>query len=386
MLFGDFPLRITVAAARQSPSGAALDGDSRDASGVLFTAEGPIIVFSSAADLSEKLRAARYIIDPVTLSVVYLAARMQKPLLIEGPPGCGKTELAYAVAVAANVSVERLQCYVGITEDKAIGKFDEALQRLFLETHGEDLEKEWGEIRRRLHTLDFFAEGPLLRALRYEERPCVLLIDELDKVDQEFESDAATNLFIWTASERLNYELEPAGAVSAMDFAVDQVPLIQLPAASLAPPQPSPTDVLLAGKAVRLESARPSKKSVEIVIRDLYEGDGRVLVRYAVRNRGSHAYDVITPKVFALSGARYPQSLYGLVDSQLGDQEVAHLTSKQETPVPVLEGHVQSSHLAPGQESLGIVAVRLPSSTEPTVFRFQFANDDREQIAAFLVR
>ena len=203
---------------------------------------------------------------------------------------------------------------------------------------------------------------------------------------QPTESDAATNLFIWTASERLNYELEPAGAVSAMDFAVDQMPLIQPKPASVAPPQPTPTDVLLAGKPVRLQSARPSKKSVEIFIRDLYEGDGRVLVRYAVRNRGSHAYDVTTPKVFALTGARYPQSLYGLIDSQLGDQEAAHLTSKQETPVPVLEGHVHTSHLAPGQESLGIVAVHLPSSTEPTVFRFQFANDDREQIAAFLVR
>jgi hypothetical protein len=53
-------------------------------------------VFSSAREFSEKLRTARYIIDPVTLSVVYLAARMKKPLLIEGPPGCGKTELAYA--------------------------------------------------------------------------------------------------------------------------------------------------------------------------------------------------------------------------------------------------------------------------------------------------
>lgn len=106
-------------------------------------------MFSSAAELSEKLRAARYIIDPVTLSVVYLAARMQKPLLIEGPPGCGKTELAYAVAAAANVAVERLQCYEGITEDKAIGKFDEGLQQLFLETQGEHLEKDWGEIRRR---------------------------------------------------------------------------------------------------------------------------------------------------------------------------------------------------------------------------------------------
>jgi hypothetical protein len=54
-------------------------------------------VFSSASELATKLRAARYIIDPVTLEVVYLAARMRKPLLVEGPPGCGKTELAYAV-------------------------------------------------------------------------------------------------------------------------------------------------------------------------------------------------------------------------------------------------------------------------------------------------
>jgi hypothetical protein len=203
---------------------------------------------------------------------------------------------------------------------------------------------------------------------------------------QPTEPDAATNLFIWTASERLNYELEPAGAVASMDFAVDQMPLIQPKPTSVAPPQPSPTEVLLAGKPVRRESAKPSRKPIEVVICDLYERDGHVLVRYAVRNRGSHAYDVTTPKVFALVGARYPQSLYGLVDSQLGDQEAARLTIKQETPVPVLEGQVQSPHLAPGQESLGIVAVRLPSSTEPTVFRFQFANDDREQIAAFLVR
>ena len=205
---------------------------------------------------------------------------------------------------------------------------------------------------------------------------------------QPTEPDASTNLFIWTASQRLNYELEPAGAVTAMDFAVDQipVPVIQPKPANAAPPQPSPSEVLLAGKPVRLESAKPTKKPVEVVIRDLYERDGRVLVRYAVRNRGAHAYDVSTPQVYALTGARYPQSLYSLVDSQLGDREAARLTIKQETPVPVLEGHLQSSHLAPGQESIGVVAVRLPTSTEPTVLRFQFADDDRERIAAFLVR
>ena len=154
-------------------------------------------MFASEVELSEKLRAARYIIDPVTLSVVYLAARMKKPLLIEGPPGCGKTELAYAIAEAAGTVVERLQCYVGITEEKAIGKFDEALQKLFLETQGESLEKDWSEVRKRLHTLDFFAEGPLLRALQYRNRPCVLLIDELDKVDQGFEALLLEILSAW---------------------------------------------------------------------------------------------------------------------------------------------------------------------------------------------
>jgi len=89
-------------------------------------------VFASVGKLAEGLRDARYVIDPVTLQVVYLAAKMQKPLLVEGPPGCGKTELAYAVAAAAGTTVERLQCYEGITEEKAIGKFDESLQNLQL--------------------------------------------------------------------------------------------------------------------------------------------------------------------------------------------------------------------------------------------------------------
>src|SRR5579872_6771524 len=70
---------------------------------------------------------------------------MKKPLLIEGPPGCGKTELAYAIAEAAGTVVERLQCYVGISEEKAIGKFDEALQKLFLETQSESLKKDWNK-------------------------------------------------------------------------------------------------------------------------------------------------------------------------------------------------------------------------------------------------
>ena len=90
-------------------------------------------MFSTIDELAEGLRLAGYIADRVTISTIYLAARLHKPLLLEGPAGSGKTQLAYAVADAANTTVERLQCYEGINEEKAIGKFDESLQRLCVE-------------------------------------------------------------------------------------------------------------------------------------------------------------------------------------------------------------------------------------------------------------
>jgi MoxR-like ATPase len=144
-------------------------------------------VFSSIEDLGRRLVAAKYVIDPVALQVVFLATRMQKPIIVEGPPGCGKTALAQAVASAANTVIERLQCYEGINEEKAIGKFDTALQKLFLEMQADRLLKDWDSIRSSLHTLDFFVQGPLLRSLLHET-PCVLLIDEVDKVDEGFEA------------------------------------------------------------------------------------------------------------------------------------------------------------------------------------------------------
>ena len=97
-------------------------------------------------------------------------------------------------------------------------------------------------------------------------------------------------------------------------------------------------------------------------------------------------YDLTTPQVYDATWSTVSAVPLRPGGSQLGDQEAARLTIKQQTAIPVLESQVQSSHLAPGEQSLGVVAVRPPSTTEPTVLRFQFANEDREQIAAFLVR
>jgi MoxR-like ATPase len=155
-------------------------------------------LFSSIEDLSARLEAALYVADPVVLNVIYLAMRIQKPILAEGPPGSGKTELAKVIALAADTSIERLQCYEGVDEGKAIGKFDEPLQRLYLETRG-DSGANWKDLRHDLHTLEFFQQGPLLRGLLHE-KPCVLLIDEIDKVNEAFEAELLEILSDWQIS------------------------------------------------------------------------------------------------------------------------------------------------------------------------------------------
>ena len=145
-------------------------------------------MFDSIDDLGTKLAATGYFIDSVMTQVVFLAAKLQKPLLLEGPAGSGKTQLAIAVAAAAGAHVERLQCYRGVTEDKAIGRFDESLQRLYMEfSKGEH--ENWQTVQANLKGRDFFRPGPLMRALECD-RQCVLLIDELDKVDDGFEAQA----------------------------------------------------------------------------------------------------------------------------------------------------------------------------------------------------
>ena len=147
--------------------------------------------FDSPADAEKQLAAVGYLADSATATTAFLAGALGKPLLVEGPAGVGKTELAKAVARAAGAELVRLQCYEGLDEARALYEWNYKKQLLHIQAGaGTDGQASDPQSARRLDesifTEEFLLTRPLLTAIR-REGPTVLLIDEVDKTDVEVE-------------------------------------------------------------------------------------------------------------------------------------------------------------------------------------------------------
>jgi len=149
--------------------------------------------FSSVDDVIERLAETGYLSDKGTATAVFLADRLGKPLLIEGPAGVGKTELARAVAQTTGAELVRLQCYEGVDEARALYEWNHAKQILRIQSGGASgargdvaVDHSWDSTKADVFSEEFLLARPLLKAIRRED-PTVLLIDETDKADVEIE-------------------------------------------------------------------------------------------------------------------------------------------------------------------------------------------------------
>jgi len=156
-------------------------------------APGSNVRFESIATVRQGLRDVAYLADEGIAGVVYLADRLGKPVLVEGPAGTGKTQLAKSVAEALGARLIRLQCYEGLDESKALYEWNYKKQLLRIQSDrqsdsaGGDRDAAWHDLHDDIFSEEFLLTRPLLEAIRADE-PVVLLIDEVDRVEVETEA------------------------------------------------------------------------------------------------------------------------------------------------------------------------------------------------------
>ena len=212
---------------------------------------------------------------------------------------------------------------------------------------------------------------------------------------QPLDPEATTNLFIWTASGRLSYELVPAPSVGEMHFAIDQEPgpnaaKVAIPEKPAEYPRATQeaklaSEMLFASTPVRLAGEVKNHARVEVILKDIYREGDRLYVRYAIQNRGRSKYVPGTPGVFTLRSPRSAHPLSALSQSQLIGTRF-RITSDGQAPLKVLDAAVHATTVPPGGATWGLVVFELqPRNEGPMVVKFAFPSDAAGEVNAVLV-
>jgi hypothetical protein len=217
---------------------------------------------------------------------------------------------------------------------------------------------------------------------------------------QPLQENMATNLFIWTASTRLNYELVPAVSdAGQMDFAIDYRQ--PQPQAQVAQPKPAPVavvstvpnEMLLNSTPVRLVGGTAAAKAdLGVLIRDIYRRQDEVFVRFSIENRSSQTLRAGTPAVVSLTGLKFDRSLWAFQNAQLGMEYASRLkTYDAPIPVKITQCEPGVAEVGPGEARIGLIALQLPQvnpnakKTQPTVLKILFPIDRAGNLTATLV-
>ena len=218
---------------------------------------------------------------------------------------------------------------------------------------------------------------------------------------QPLQENVATNLFIWTVSSRLSYELVPAVSDAAqMDFAIDyRQPQPQAQVTKPKPPEPAavvstvPSEMLLSSTPVRLVGgAAAPKANLGVLIRDVYRRQDEVFVRYSIENHSTQTLRTGAPAVVSLTGLKFDRSLWTFQNAQLGMEYESRLkTYDAPIPVKIRQCDPGVAEVGPGGTRIGLIALQLPAvnpdakKTQPTVLKILFPIDRVGNLTATLV-
>jgi hypothetical protein len=204
------------------------------------------------------------------------------------------------------------------------------------------------------------------------------------------EANVSTNLFIWTKSGRLNYELEPAGQVAQMDFAIDQ-PVVPHPPAKPVATKADPSSArrqmeaaLLGAVPVEMGAYEFRQNRVQLLIKDIARRDDLVFIRYEIVNSTNHTFEILNPQVFFLESPRSRISLFAQRNSQIPDSE--RIESDGLISLDVIHQEVEIRKVQPDGQSVGLIEVKAPPSTKgPAVLRVVMPDSVHGEVSATFV-
>jgi hypothetical protein len=213
---------------------------------------------------------------------------------------------------------------------------------------------------------------------------------------QPLEEGASTNLFVWTNSGRLNYELVPAESVETMHFVIDQQSSASsenhedaaVSPAGVTPKQSIADEMFLFAKPIRNRGLKVDRNQIGVFIRDVYRKDDQLFIRYMIDNRTAHPYLAADPEVFALQPASSHTALKSSRYSQVGPDLEKKIRAQRPVRIATVECDVPSEPLPPGEAATGILILHAPPVTpesEPSVLRIVFPTAGQQATAVTLV-
>jgi hypothetical protein len=235
-----------------------------------------------------------------------------------------------------------------------------------------------------------------LTVLEFGESVSTLAIADPDSFQVERHDDKvfvmplregiSTNLFVWTASRELSYELDPAGQLAAMDVLVRTAPAPKQHLNAQASAEPSDAEIrkiaslvlaqaLMGVEEIAHDSTKPSADRVQVALEQVYHTKDRIYIRYSVANQSKSQFRVTTPDVCTPLPTEQPISLVSLKNHQITSQTFAAFKARNVSGIPVMQAETGTRDLAPGEKTTGVISIESSTGNLPQIYQLNFGAD-----------